>query len=284
MKIAITGTGNVGWGLAVNISQHPSVSEVFISSRSQDRVTALTMELASVSPEAAIKIRYTEPEEFSEADIVVLTSGVQMVPGQTADDVRTINIEITRTILKRVGLKPSAILILLATPVDDITVFAQALTRLPQHQVFGFGGDLDRNRLDYILRCKSIGHSECQLVGEHGRNAIPIYQDESNYQQVAQEVRGFLRTITALSGETRNLSTVLLLTKLLCSIIENSAQAHYLCGYHPAYDIYLTWKFIIGRSGIVSIEKILVSGLALDDLTTLISRRQLMTNKLTLLD
>ncbi len=53
-------------------------------------------------------------------------------------------------------LAPQATLIVLATPVDDITALAQWKTGLPPTRVMGFGGDLDRNRLASILLAQGM--------------------------------------------------------------------------------------------------------------------------------
>lgn len=185
----------------------------------------------------------------------------------------TPNMDITRSILSRTRLNPRALLITLATPVDDITPFAQLLTGFPAAQVFGFGGDLDRNRMEHVLRRRGLPFRGAELVGEHGGNAIRVYPGEESYGEVAKEVRGFLRTVTSLAGETRNLSTATLLAALLRSIITDSGETHNLCGRHPAYGIYLTWPFAVGRSGIGEPMQVSLAGRAEQDLAALVAER-----------
>jgi len=274
MKVAVIGTGNVGWALVAALSQQAHIEQILVSSRSSDRTEALIMDLCSANPEAFDKVRYAEAQKLSEADIIILTSGVQMKAGQTASDVRAANIEITRTSLSGIRFRPSTILITLATPVDDITIYAQLLTGLPYNQVFGFGGDLDRNRLEYVLRQKGLSCDEIELVGEHRGNAIPVYPGEQLYNEVAKDVRGFLRKVRSLAGETRNLSTATLLSQLVESISGNLFKTHYLCGFHPEHNIYLTWGFKVGRDGIEEPCQISVVGKAKEDLDGLIVKRR----------
>ncbi len=280
MNVAVVGTGNVGWALAAILSQQKFVDRVLVSSRSVERVEALSMDIGSANPTAFEKVCSAQLEELFVADVVVLTSGVQMRAGETAADVRAANIEVTRKSLLRMKLKPSTILVTLATPVDDITIFAQLLTGLPHRQVFGFGGDLDRNRLEYVLRRRNIFKGEIELVGEHGGNAIPVYPGEEQYLDVAKEVRGFLRRVTTLAGETRNLSTALLISRLIESLALNLSRTHYLCGYHQEHEVYLTWGFPVDRSGIGVPNQIGVLGKARVDLEELIIKRKKTTNEL----
>ena len=273
MRVAIIGTGDVGWALAAKLAQSTNIQEVSVVGRSPARVSALIMDICSAYPAAFDKVRAATPERLSESDIVILTSGERMKPGQSAKDVWSSNALITKEILSASRLKSSAILITLATPVDDITILAQFLTGLPTNHVFGFGGDLDRNRLEYTLRDRKIDHSHIELVGEHGVNAIPVYRGEESYEEVARDVRSFLKKVTAQAGETRNLSTAILLASLVDSIITNSGRTHYLCGYHKEYGIYLTWGFKVGSQGISEPNEIELYDKARIDLEALVEQR-----------
>lgn len=280
MRVAIIGTGDVGWALAALLSCTNDIKEVLVVGRSPQRIEALIMDICSAYPEAFDKVRAATPEALTDSDIVVLTSGERMKAGQGARDVWSSNSGITKEILSTAKLKRSAIVITLATPVDDITVLAQLLTGLPPNQVFGFGGDLDRNRLDYTLRARGISHSSLELIGEHGGNAIPVYPGEQSYDEVARDVRGFLRKVTSQAGETRNLSTAILLASVIDSIITDSGRTHYLCGYHTEYGIYLTWGFQLGATGIREPIKIELYDRAQSDLKELVARRSAMTERL----
>ena len=274
MRVAIIGTGDVGWALAAKLAGNKNIKEVLVVGRAVERVNALIMDICSAYPEAYDKVLAATPDQLGESDIVILTSGERMKPGQSANDVWSSNALITKEILSASRLKSSAVLITLATPVDDITILAQFLTGLPTNQVFGFGGDLDRNRLEYTLRVRKIAYSQIELVGEQGGNAIPVYRGEESYEDVARDVRGFLKKVTAQAGETRNLSTAILIASLVDSIITNSGRTHYLCGYHKEHGIYLTWGFTVGAQGISEPNKIELYDRARIDLAALVERRR----------
>lgn len=91
-------------------------------------------------------------------------------------------------ILDTAPVKSTAILVCLATPVDDITAHIQRRYGLPHPQVLEFGGDLDRNRLAYLLSQRQIPTGGIGVVGEHGKNTIPVYSGERNYEEVTKRV------------------------------------------------------------------------------------------------
>jgi L-lactate dehydrogenase len=273
MQVAVVGVGNVGCALLYPLACNRGVDQVLVMSRRKETAMAAILDVAGANPKGATKMAYAPYQKISEADIIVLTAGVQMEKGQSAKDVLAPNVKIAESVIASGSLKKSAIVICLATPVDDLTVHMQKKSKLPHNQVFGFGGDLDRNRLEYVLRCDKKSAYNAHIVGEHGANAIPIYDGELEYAAVAQRVRKFLSTITAHAGLTRNLATGELLGKLVGAIVDDTGMTHYVCGYHPGYGVYLTWPFIIGRKGILEPVKVELQTRAASDLNKLIASR-----------
>jgi L-lactate dehydrogenase len=269
MQVAVVGLGNVGCALLHALAGISGIDRVLVMSRQKEAAMAAILDVAGANPRRASKMSYAPYESLSEADIIVVTAGVQIEKGQTAGDTLKPNIKIADTVLSSATLKKSAILICLASPVDYLTVHMQKKSKLPRNQVFGFGGDLDRNRLEYVLRCDRKKAYNVGIVGEHGANAIPVYEGEAEYAAVAQRVRKFLSTITAHAGQTRNLATGELLGKLVQSIVNDSGQIHYVCGYHAEQGVYLTWPFLIGRKGIVEPVKLSLQPNATGDLDKL---------------
>jgi len=271
MKVAVVGTGNVGSALLFHLVNVPSVDEILVMSTQDDRSKAAIMDVASAKPEAALRCSAASFRRINESDILLLTSGVQMKEGETGRDVLAANIGVMNGILDTASLKASAILIGLATPVDDITAHIQRRYNLPHQQVFGFGGDLDRNRLAYVLRQRGFRAEGIAVVGEHGRNTIPVYPGEADYEEVAGRVGKFLGAITAHAGRPRNLATGWLMARLAESILTDSNRVHYVCGYHPDYELYLTWPFRIGKKGIAGPEPVTLSPRSKERLETLIA-------------
>jgi len=274
MKVAVVGTGNVGSALLFHLVDVPSVDEILVMNIEDNWSKAAIMDVASAKPEAALKLSIAPFQRISEPDIVLLTSGVQMKEGETGRDVLARNIEVMNVILDAAPVRSSAILIGLATPVDDITAHIQERLGLPYPQVFGFGGDLDRNRLAYVLSQRQIPTRGIGVVGEHGKNTVPVYAGENDYDEVARKVGNFLGDITAQGGRPRNLATGPLLARLVESIVTDSNRVHYVCGYHPDYRLYLTWPFRIGRKGVVGPEPVTLLPRSKEQLQALVNRKK----------
>ncbi len=252
MQVAVVGTGNVGSALLFHLVNVPAIESILVMNLRDEWSAAAIMDVVSAQPECAPRLVVAPFSHLGQADVIALTSGQQMKAGQTAADVRQANLELTGNILDSAPLKPTAVVIALATPVDDVTAFIQKRYALPECQVLGFGGDLDRNRLAYLLISRGIPADGIAVVGEHGKRTIPVYTGEADYAEVARRVRDFLGDITAHGGSPRNLATGLLMARLIDSIVNDVKRTHFVSGYHPAYRLYLTWPFQVGRKGILS--------------------------------
>ncbi|HSB07297.1 MAG TPA: hypothetical protein VLK23_19125 [Thermodesulfobacteriota bacterium] len=275
MKVAVVGTGNVGSALLLHLVDVPRVDEILVMNVEDDWSKAAIMDVASAKAEEALKLVVAPFRQVSEPDILVLTSGIQMKEGETGSDVLAGNMEVMNMILDTAPVKRSAIVIGLATPVDDITAHIQKRYGLPYSQVFGFGGDLDQNRLAYVLSQHGTPTQGIHVIGEHGKNTIPIYAGEKDYDEVKKRVGNFLGDITTQGGRPRNLATGLLLARLVESIVMDLNRVHHVCGYHPEYKLYLTWPFRIGRKGVVGPEPVTLLPKAEFKLKDLINKKRI---------
>lgn len=226
-----------------------AIDGIMVTSRQKASAESAIMDVASATVEGARKLVYDGGEGLSNADVVVITAGINQ-KGKTPAQTHAGNLEIARDVFKKGTLKSSAIVVCLATPVDDITAQVQRECGLPVRQVLGFGGDLDTNRLRYILQRRGIPHEYAHAVGEHGGHAVPIYQDEVDYQDVTAELRGFWGKLAAGVDVVRNLATAELLGKLVESLVSDSMVRHNVCAFHQEHGVYMTWPFAIGRYGV----------------------------------
>lgn len=248
MKIAVVGTGNVGAALLFPLAYNEVVGQVAVISRKAETAMAAIMDVASAFPKGAAKMAYEPVENISEADVIVITAGVTQ-KGKRSEETYEPNFRIAESVIGAGTLKKSAVVICLATPVDYLTVDVQRKSGLPANQVIGFGGDLDSNRLRYILHRRNRPNEDAHAIGEHGPNAVPVYQGEEDYQEVTRELEEFWSKIARHVDIVRNLATADLLARLVDSIVRDGKIVHNICAYHGQHGLYLTWPFVVGRLG-----------------------------------
>lgn len=271
MNVAVVGTGNVGSALLMHLAALEDLNQILVMDVEPGWSRAAVMDVASAHPTDVERFRIAAYPELDQANLIILTSGAQMAEDETAQDVHQKNVRISNAILDQAELSPQAIIIALATPVDAITAHIQQRYDRPASRVMGFGGDLDRNRLVYTLRQRGFDFEEAGVVGEHGARVIPYYPSERSYDEVAHQVRTFLKDITAQGGRPRNLATGLLLSRLIDDLIHDRKRVHFVCGRHPKYDRHLTWPFEINRAGLGDPQKPDLGVRATQELTDLLA-------------
>lgn len=248
VRVAIVGTGNVGASLVMRLMPLRCIEIIQLHSVGRNSAMSAMLDVVSAFPECASKI---EIVDRIDSDLVVLTAGLQPDAG-SRQSLLDRNRSITLELLNKVVIRQDTVVITIATPVDTITSIVQQSTQLPMAQVVGFGGDLDRNRLFYALNKRKIVSDRCTIIGEHGRNAIPVYSGETMYNEVANEVRTFLSRISK-DKPARNLASGELLASMLQSICLDLHKEHCVTCYHPKLEDWFTWPCLVGRKGIVDI-------------------------------
>ncbi len=277
MIVAVVGCGNVGANLLQYLVDVEHVEKILaIGSRGADaKAMAAIMDVASYKPLQAHKIVASSREGIAEADVIVITAGFKAKFSETSEVVLRKNLQIIDSILEGVELKPGVIIIIITSPVDFMTPYVQRKYNLPPEQVIGFGGDLDRHRLIYTLEGLSIDSTGVGIVGEHGHRTIPVYDSEERYDEATSKVRYFLADIGKLAGVKRNLATAPLLASLVRSITTDSGNVHYVSGYNPQHELYLTYPHRIARKGIIAAEPLTLPPKAQKDFDALIKEKKL---------
>lgn len=172
-KIAVIGAGAVGSATAYTLMLKNLSSQVVLIDVNEEKEKGEVMDIAD-------GLCFTETgcvkganfKDAADADIIILTAGAAQKPGETRLDLVNKNKAIASSIFKSIGkIKSTAVIIVVANPVDIITHLAQKLSGLPLSQVFGTGTGLDTARLR-----TAVGHYlkvypqsvDGFVMGEHG--------------------------------------------------------------------------------------------------------------------
>lgn len=226
MKLAIIGSGNVASATALELARGNVFQRILWTARDLGKVEASLRDVVSVFPKFA-------------------TLG-----HATRSDAKRINADILRSYVPG-NVKDTSIVVIVASPVDDLTAIGAKLFQLPTRQIIGFGGDLDVHRLDYVLARRALPTRSIAVIGEHGARAIPVYRGEVEYGSVASELREFLAHIWRVAGKPRNLATGVLLCRLLNSLGAQRLSRHHVTTYCPEYEQHLTWPSVVSAEGVV---------------------------------
>ena len=250
MKIALVGSGATAAITLLELLATPHDHQIRIVARNSERALAALMDAASAFPIAAQQAGVGSRQDVSQADLVIICAGAQMAVDEAPKAVLETNAAIVRDYLSE-GVSPGAVIVLVGTPVDDLTAVLGSAGIVEKRRVIGFGGDLDTARLKYVLAGDGDpGAGDALCIGEHGSRTVPVYASERDYAGVAARVRGTIKAITAQAGPPRNLATGVWLSRLATNAAGRAGGESVVCGYMPELDLYLTWPRHISRDGL----------------------------------
>lgn len=280
-KIIIIGSGNVGSATAFTFTLKGLGDEIGIIDIDEDRVLGdvLDLEDASVLCKQK-KIFKASYEDCKDADIIIITAGVNQKEGETRIDLLNRNISILKDIINNIALSGFDGIIIMATnPVDIMAYAAYKLSGLPKNKIIGSGTVLDTLRLRKILSDLlnvSPASVNAYMMGEHGDSEFAIWSNAyisaiplkewfylkgiSNQKEVLDIIEHKVRTraydIINLKGATYY-GIALSLSKIVEAILDDKNEiltvSGLLEGEFKSYDVFTGVPAIINKDGIKEI-------------------------------
>lgn len=180
-KIVVVGAGFVGSTTAYTIMLDGLFQEIVLIDINKDKAYGDALDMAhGVSLRKPVSVYSGDWQDCREADIVVITAGVNQKVGETRIDLLKRNAEIFKSIIENVmKYAPSDVILLtVSNPVDVLTYITYKLSGLPKHQVIGSGTVLDTSRLKYLIsRHTGIDARYCHtyIIGEHGDSEVAAW-------------------------------------------------------------------------------------------------------------
>ncbi len=148
-----------------------------------------------------IKVWAGEYSECKDADIVVITAGINQKPGQTRLELIDVNAEIMASVTKQVMASGfDGVLVIASNPVDVLTYQAWRVSGLPANRVVGTGTTLDTTRLRKEVAAKLAidpRNIHGYIIGEHGDSrsrCLVTYNDRwsTDRELIKQRIAGML--------------------------------------------------------------------------------------------
>ena len=177
-KVVLVGTGFVGMSMAYSLVNQGGVNELVLVDILKDKAEGEAMDLAHGMPFAPSRmdIKSGDYSECKDANIVVITAGLNQKPNQTRLELAIDNAKIIKDITKQVvesGFK--GIFVVASNPVDLMTYVVYKTSGFPKEKVIGSGTVLDSSRLRYLIGEYleiSSKNVHAYIMGEHGDSSF----------------------------------------------------------------------------------------------------------------
>ena len=207
-KVVLVGTGFVGMSFAYSLLNQGGINELVLIDILKDKVIGEAMDLShgmTCAPNS-VNIKAGDYEDCKDANIVVITAGLNQKPGQTRLDLAKANSEIMKQITESVMQSGfNGIFVIASNPVDIMTEVVYKVSGFPRHKVIGSGTILDTARLRYLMGekfdiCSKNVHA--YVLGEHGdssfvpwehsyigcKNIVEIYKERNEKLTELEEI------------------------------------------------------------------------------------------------
>ncbi len=284
-KIGLIGAGNIGGELAHLLVLKQLGNVVLYDIPAKENYVkgkALDLEQSTALAGGDVTVTGTSSwEDVAGADVLIITAGIPRKPGQSRDDLVSINLPIIRDVADN-ALRhcPNAFTIVISNPLDAMVYEFMRRTGADRQKVVGMAGVLDSSRLTLFLARElnaSVRDIKAMVLGGHGDdmvpvlsyttlNGVPIRQllSDEKLAAIVERTREGGGEIVKLMGTsayfTPAASAVAMAESYLLDLKRLLPCAAYLNGEYGFYDLYLGVPVVIGRGGVERIVTIELSG------------------------
>lgn len=182
-KIVIVGTGFVGMSYAYSLVNQGAVRELVLIDVNKDKAVGESMDLNHGLPFAPRKmnIHAGDYSECKDANLVVITAGVNQKDGETRLELLNRNAQIMKSVVGNIMATGfDGIILVASNPVDILAYVAWKESGLPSNKVIGSGTALDTARLRYEIASKinvSEKNVHAYVLGEHGDSEFVVWSN-----------------------------------------------------------------------------------------------------------
>ncbi|CAG0967525.1 malate dehydrogenase [Phycisphaerales bacterium] len=185
-KISVIGAGNIGGECARSIAMKELGDVVLVDIPNKDKPDlhmprGKALDLACCGPVESFDARITGTFDYADikdSDVVIVTAGVPRKPGQSRDDLVSINAGIVKNVAQNIKQHaPNAIVIVVSNPLDAMVYVMWKVTGFPAQRVIGQAGALDVARYKTFLAMElgcSVEDIQGLLLGGHGDDMVPL--------------------------------------------------------------------------------------------------------------
>ncbi len=181
-KVAVIGCGFVGSSSAFALMQSGLFSEMVLIDADTKRAEGEAMDIShGISFARPMQIYAGNYDDITDAAIIVITAGANQKPDETRLDLIKKNAAIMKSIVGEIKKRDfGGILLIVANPVDILTLIALKESGYPSNRVIGSGTVLDTGRFKYLLGehldvdSRSV---HAFIIGEHGDSELAAWSN-----------------------------------------------------------------------------------------------------------
>lgn len=290
-KAVIVGAGHVGATTAYTLLTSGLVSELILIDVNRDKALGEAMDIAHGMPLCPpADVRPGDFPDCADADVVIITAGLNQKPGETRRDLTEKNLSVFRSIVPQiVRYAPDTILLVVTNPVDVLTRETLRLSAFPPERVIGSGTVLDTSRLKYLLGLQTgvdPRNIHAFILGEHGDSEFAAWSathiagmdlhefcqscgscenplTEQRMKEIEEEVRRAAYTIIGLKGATYY-AVAVAVRRIVEAILRDEQSiltvSSLLTGQYGLNDVCLSLPTIVGSRGIEHVLPVPLNG------------------------
>ena len=186
-KVSVIGAGFYGSTTALRLAQYDIFDTVVLTDIVDGKPEGIALDInqsRSIEGYETKVIGATTTAEgagyeaTANSDVVVITAGLPRKPGMSRMDLIGVNAGIVRGVAENIAQhSPSAVIIVVSNPLDEMTALAQIATGFPKNRVMGQAGMLDTARFTNFVAEKlnvPVGSVKTLTLGSHGETMVPV--------------------------------------------------------------------------------------------------------------
>ncbi len=296
-KVTVVGAGFYGSTTALRLAEYNIFETVVLTDIVEGKPEGLALDMNQSRPiegfETKIIGATTTPdgagyEATANSDVVVITAGIPRKPGMSRMDLIGVNAGIVRGVAENIAKhSPSAVIIVVSNPLDEMTALAQLATGFPKHQVMGQAGMLDTARFTNFVAEKvgvPVGSVKTLTLGSHGETMVPVPSrctvdgkplseilSEADIAELVDRTRnGGAEVVALLKTGSAYYAPSAAAARMAKAVIEDSGAIMPVCawveGQYGIEGVYLGVEAEIGKNGI---RKVVESSLTASEVEAL---------------